>query len=70
VDEWDNAGVSAGTSVETSLCSPPFRQGSWNLGAGLRAECDGGLVEWWVFLSVCRLRSAQRLFCGIFEFGL
>lgn len=39
------------------------------LGAGLRAECDGRHVEWWMFLSVWR--SAQGvLFCGIWEFGL
>lgn len=34
------------------------------LGAGLRAECDVRLVEWWVFLSVCVLYRG----CSV-EFG-
>ena len=62
MDGWDNVGVAAGASAGTSLCSPPFRQGSWCRTA---AECDGRLVEWWMFLSV--RRSAQG-FCSV-EFG-
>lgn len=34
------------------------------LGAGLRAECDGRLAAWWVFLSVCVLHKG-----GSVQFG-